>query len=102
MNTALFIEEIESHQHPLAIKNLIENLLSIAESNNLQLFITTHSDHVYDYLYYHYKSPEEREKNFRCFQIINNKETGEVTAQKETNKINIIEDLHGRPFEEKA
>jgi hypothetical protein len=96
-NTALFIEEIESHQHPEAIKSLISNLLSIAKTNNLQLFITTHSDYARDYLYYYYKSPEERKRDFRCFHVLRNKDTGEVNAKIEEGIINITEDLHGRP-----
>lgn len=96
-NTALFIEEIESHQHPEAIKNLVANLLSIAKTNNLQLFITTHSDYARNYLHYWYKKKEERDKDFRCFHIMRNKDNGEVEARIEEGIVNIIEDLHGRP-----
>jgi hypothetical protein len=95
-NTALFIEEVESHQHPEAIKSLISNLLSIAKTNNLQLFITTHNDYAYNYLFYYYKSPEERKRSFRCFHVIRNKDTGEVNAKMEEGIINITEDLHGK------
>jgi len=42
-NTALLIEEIESHQHPDAIRKFLPSLLSIAQERNIQLFITTHS-----------------------------------------------------------
>jgi AAA15 family ATPase/GTPase len=42
-NTALLIEEIESHQHPDAIRKFLLSLLSIAQERNIQLFITTHS-----------------------------------------------------------
>ncbi|MHA1706808.1 MAG: ATP-dependent nuclease, partial [Promethearchaeota archaeon] len=42
-NSALLIEEIESHQHIGAIKKLLPTLLEIAEERGLQLFITTHS-----------------------------------------------------------
>jgi len=96
-NTALFIEEIESHQHPEAIKNLVSNLLDIAKLNNLQLFITTHNDYARNYLYYYYKNEEERNKEFRCFHVIRNKDTGEVEAKIEKGIVNITEDLHGRP-----
>lgn len=96
-DTALFIEEIESHQHPEAIKNLVSNLLDIAKLNNLQLFITTHNDNARNYLYYYYKTPEERKKEFRCFHVVRNKDTGEVEAKIEEGIINITEDLHGKP-----
>jgi predicted ATPase len=96
-NTALFIEEIESHQHPEAIKNLISNLLDISRTNNLQLFITTHNQYVRNYLYWHYISPEKRKKEFRCFHITRDKGTGEVEARIEEGIVNIQEDLHGRP-----
>jgi len=96
-NTGLFIEEIESHQHPEAIKNLVANLLSIAKTNNLQLFITTHNDLVRNYLYYGYSKKEERDGDFRCFHIIRNKDNGQVEANKEEGIANITEDLHGRP-----
>jgi predicted ATPase len=96
-NTALFIEEIESHQHPEAIKNLVSNLLDIAKLNDLQLFITTHNDYARDYLHYYYKNEEERNKEFRCFHVIRNKDTGEVEAKIEKGIVNITEDLHGRP-----
>lgn len=96
-DTALFVEEIESHQHPEAIKSLISNLLDIAKLNNLQLFITTHSDYVRDYLYYYFKGPEERGKEFKCFHVIRNRDNGEVETRIEEGTVNIIEDLHGRP-----
>ena len=97
MDTALFIEEIESHQHPEAIKTLIANLLQIAKTNNLQLFITTHNDLVRNYLYYYYTKKEERDKDFRCFHITRNTDNGEVEARIEEGIMNITEDLHGRP-----
>ena len=96
-NTALFIEEIESHQHPEAIKNLISNLLDIARINNLQLLITTHNPYVHRYLYYHYKNPEERKKEFRCFHVIRDKDSGEVEAKIEEGILNIYEDIFGIP-----
>ena len=96
-NTALFIEEIESHQHPEAIKNLISNLLDIARINNLQLFITTHNPYVHNYLYYHYKSPEEKRKEFRCFHVTRDKDSGEVKARTQEGILNIYEDIFKRP-----
>lgn len=95
-NTALFIEEIESHQHPEAIKNLVSNLLDIARMNNLQLFITTHNQNVWNYLYYYYENPEERKKEFRCFHVVRDKGSGEVEAKIEEGIVNIQPDLHGK------
>jgi len=96
-NTALFVEEIESHQHAEAIRNLITALLEIAGKNNLQLFITSHNQSVWNYLYYHYKSPKERKEEFRCFQITKDKDSGEVGATIEEGLSNIQPDLEGRP-----
>jgi hypothetical protein len=96
-NTALFIEEIESHQHAEAIKNLISALLEIARKNNLQLFITSHNQSVWNYLYYDYKSPEERKEEFRCFLIVKDKDSGEVEATIEEGLSNIQPELNGRP-----
>lgn len=96
-DTALFIEEIESHQHPEAVKNLIPNLLDLARTNNLQLFITTHNDYVRNYLYYHYKTPEARKKEFRCFHVVKDQNSGVVDAKIEEGIVNISEDLFGRP-----
>lgn len=96
-NTALFIEEIESHQHPAAIRNLVSNLLDIARMNNLQLFITTHNQSVWNYLYYYYGNPEERKKEFRCFHVIRDKDSGEVEARIEEGIVNIQPDLNGTP-----
>ena len=49
-DTALLIEEIETHQHPLAIRELVNDLFKISRQNNLQLIITTHSPDVYRYV----------------------------------------------------
>lgn len=96
-NTALFIEEIESHQHAEAIRSLISNLLNIARTNNLQLFMTTHNQSVWRYLYYHYKNPEERNKEFRCFHVMRDNDSGKVEARIEEGIVNIQPDLHGTP-----
>jgi len=96
-NTALFIEEIESHQHPEAIRSLVANLLSIAKMNKLQLFITTHNQDVWRYLYYYYRKPEERKKKFRCFHVTRDKNSGAVEAKIEEGMANIQPDLDGIP-----
>lgn len=45
-NTVLLIEEIETHQHPEAIRELITNLIKICITNKNQIFVTTHSPEV--------------------------------------------------------
>jgi len=45
-NTVLLIEEIETHQHPEAIRKLIKKLIEICKENNNQVFVTTHSPEV--------------------------------------------------------
>jgi len=42
-NTALLLEEPESHQHPGGLAKMLDMLLSLARENRTQLFITTHS-----------------------------------------------------------
>jgi predicted ATPase len=42
-NTAALIEDLEVHQHPAGLERLLSFVLKVAESNNIQLFITTQS-----------------------------------------------------------
>lgn len=42
----LFIENPEAHLHPYAQSQLMKELVSIANRNNIQLFIESHSEHV--------------------------------------------------------
>lgn len=42
-NSALLVEEIESHQHPGALQKFLLSIVKIAHEKNVQLFITTHS-----------------------------------------------------------
>jgi 5S rRNA maturation endonuclease (ribonuclease M5) len=42
-NTALVLEEPEVHQHPGALKLLLSALCQLAQTNNVQLFISSHS-----------------------------------------------------------
>ena len=41
--TILMVEELETHQHPEALKKLTQTLFELAKKQNLQLFLTTHS-----------------------------------------------------------
>lgn len=45
-DTVLFIEEIESNQHPASLQKIIRFLVETSKKNNLQLLITTHSPYV--------------------------------------------------------
>lgn len=45
-NTVLLIEEIETHQHPEALRSLIQKIIEICTANNNQVFVTTHSPEV--------------------------------------------------------
>lgn len=48
-NSLLLIEEIETYQHPSALKKLIESLVEAVLRSNLQLVVTTHSPDVLRY-----------------------------------------------------
>jgi len=70
-NSALLIEEIESHQHAGAITKLLPYLMQTAKEKNVQLFITTHSFEVvktlsnlsdrFDIQFFHVHRDEEGE-----------------------------------------
>jgi hypothetical protein len=53
-DTALLLEEIETHQHPSSLRKLIERLIEIAKNNNLQLFVSTQSPDVLRYFKHYY------------------------------------------------
>ena len=85
-NTALFIEELETWQHPASLKKLIEHIVRLALQNRIQVFITTHSYH--DCLRFIQYSVEEkiRENVLRVYKITK-KPSGEVMAENVTNNI---------------
>ena len=85
-NTALFIEEIESHQHPEAIRNLVSNIVNLAEMNNLQLFITTHSRFVWSCFEKEFETDEERQKSLRVYRVVRDKNTGSVECVSQTRE----------------
>lgn len=74
-NTALLIEEIESHQHSGAIKKILPSLVEVVTENNVQLFITTHSLEVirtlsclaekYDVRFFHFEKSHDDVINVR-------------------------------------
>lgn len=77
-NTGLFIEEIESNQHPSSLKRLIDFLIEISIKNGLQLFVTTHNTLAWQYFAYHFRTAEERETALKCFHVTRDSTTGEV------------------------
>ena len=48
-DSALLMEEIETHQHPSSLRMLIKFLVEIAKENRLQLFVSTQSPDVLRY-----------------------------------------------------
>jgi predicted ATP-dependent endonuclease of OLD family len=90
---ALLIEEIESHQHAGSLKKLIPKLVEIAKTNNLQLFVTTHSFEVWRYFYGAYADQPTREKDFRSFHVVRDSETGIVNVSQEYSVPKIKDDI---------
>lgn len=87
-NTGIFIEEIESHQHPEALKTLAKKLVELSQANNLQFFITTHSLETWKtFSNGAYDNPEKRKTELRTFHVERSKDgivhvTNEETPQK--------------------
>ena len=93
-NTGVFIEEIENHQHFGSLQKLIKALVEISEKNNLQIFISTHSDYVWNTLQrVVYKDVEKRDRDFRCFVIERDSKTGKTKVEKTSNLDRIIDAL---------
>ncbi|MCJ7425151.1 AAA family ATPase [Candidatus Bathyarchaeota archaeon] len=82
-STAIFIEEIESHQHSGSLSKIVKHLVRISRENHLQIFLSTHSKDVWESLYRGvYLDDEKREKEeFRCFLLERNPDDGKVTAE---------------------
>lgn len=81
-DSALFIEEIESHQHAGSLNKLIKHLVEIARGNNLQIFLSTHSQDVWNSLArgVYVDDVEREKKEFNCFLTERDSESGKVTA----------------------
>jgi len=65
-NTAILIEEPESHQHPGGLVRSLEALLGLAKRNNIQIFVTTHS---LEFIRFVEKITEERKLGMSTFFI---------------------------------
>jgi len=90
-NTAIFIEEIESHQHLGSLRKLLKNLVQISRNNNLQIFISTHNADVWNSLSRGvYIEDSEREKEeFRCYVIERDPASGVVTTKRTDDVVEI-------------
>lgn len=82
-NTALFIEEIESHQHSGSLSKLIRHLVAISRENNLQVFLSTHSKDVWEALSrgVYMEDAERQKEEFRCLVVERDPETGGVAVE---------------------
>jgi len=97
-NTAIFIEEIESHQHLGSLRKLLKNLVEISRKNRLQIFISTHNADVWNTLTrgVYLEDTEREKKEFRCYVVERDLNSGIVTA-KHTDDITEINRALGRP-----
>jgi hypothetical protein len=101
--TALLIEEIETSQHPEALKKLIPILVELSKKNSLQLFVTSQNPVVWSIFEQEFDKPEDREKYFKCFHVQRSVTDGVVTCTQATKENfntswpNIYSDLWGAP-----
>jgi predicted ATPase len=86
-NTAMFIEEIETYQHPEALRTLIKHAIELSEKNNVQLFVTTHS--YYDALRF-FKYSCRKSDELRCYLL--KRTEGVVKAERVEDRIDKILD----------
>jgi len=93
--TAIFIEEIENHQHSGSLQQLILNLVDISRKNDLQLFITTHSNDVWNSFsrVLYKENPEKEKEEFRCILVERDFTSGIVTAEATDNVQKITQAL---------
>ena len=85
-NTALFIEEIECHQHLAALKKLIPTLLNIAIENNLQLFVTTHDYNIWRLFETEVNENLKRADLLKTYLITRSTDTNEVICKTQTKE----------------
>ena len=85
-NSALLLEEIETHQHPGSLKMLIKFLVEIAKENSLQLFVSTQSPDALRYFKLFY--PETR-----VFLIERDPNENVVHANDEEDQMRILREV---------
>jgi AAA15 family ATPase/GTPase len=95
-NSAVYIEEIESHQHPEALKKIIPFLVELALKNKSQLFITTHSPLVWTIFEKEFETEESRRVAFRCYHVKRETKNGAVscTLQTKANADEFFSEVH--------
>jgi hypothetical protein len=81
-NTAILIEEPESHQHPGGLIKSLEALLDLTKRNNVQIFATTHS---LEFIKFVERIAEERKLGISTF-FIEMDEKGRVTSRNITSE----------------
>jgi energy-coupling factor transporter ATP-binding protein EcfA2 len=92
-NTAMFIEEIETYQHPEALRTLIKHTIELSEKNNVQLFVTTHS--YYDALRFFIHLCEKKDA-LRCYLL--KRTEGIVEIERIEDKVDkILHEMYGIP-----
>ncbi len=85
-NTAVFIEEIESHQHLEALKKMIPCLVDYSKKNGLQFFLTTHNYNVWRLFEHEFPDEKERNKYFKPYLVTRNAENGAVDCTPQTKE----------------
>lgn len=92
-DTALLVEEVESFQHPEALKKLARHMIELARKNNVQLFITTHSYHdALRFFNYAFEDEEQKRREFRSFVV--KKQDGKIDV-KAADLPSIIQEVYG-------
>ena len=100
-DSCIFIEEIETNQHPEALKKLIPILLDISRKNNLQIIVTTQSPLTWTIFEHEFADPSERDAFFQCFHVQRNMEDGTVNCKIASRKDydvfwnGVMQDLYG-------
>jgi AAA15 family ATPase/GTPase len=74
--TALLVEELETHQHPESLRKLTQTLFELAKQQELQLFLTTHSEEL---IVYALDAAKEKDISFKLHHLSLNQE-GQLRA----------------------
>lgn len=83
-NSIILIDEIETHQHPSSLNNLINKLDEICTKNNNQIFVTTHSPDVLRLF--------NRKQNCKFYHLINDSERVSI-HQIQHNDLSMMQDV---------
>ncbi|MDE1769519.1 MAG: AAA family ATPase [Thaumarchaeota archaeon] len=84
-NSIILIEEIETHQHPSSLRDLISRLQKICIENNNQVFVTTHSPDVLQFF--------AKSQDTLFFHLQKNEEYGIISNQITPKDVNMIRDI---------